>query len=154
MNIDALKADLRGDEGLRLTAYQDDSAGKVWTIGYGHTRFVNEGMTCTPDQAEAWLLEDIGHTISALDNHAIWWRHLPEPAQRALCNMGFNMGWPRLSGFEQMLAALERGDFLDAAAEAFHSRWAFQVGDGPGKREDRAERVAALYEAAANQGVS
>lgn len=44
-------------EGLRLLAYKC-SAG-VWTIGYGHTSGVMPGMSCTEEQADAWLVEDL-----------------------------------------------------------------------------------------------
>ena len=44
-------------EGCKLTAYQD-SVG-VWTIGYGHTKGVYEGMTITQDQAEQMLLSEL-----------------------------------------------------------------------------------------------
>lgn len=37
-------------EGCRLTAYQ--CAAGVWTIGYGHTAGVTQGMTITQAQAE------------------------------------------------------------------------------------------------------
>ena len=40
-----------------LEAYQD-SVG-VWTIGYGHTKGVYEGMTITQDEAEQMLLEEL-----------------------------------------------------------------------------------------------
>ena len=44
-------------EGCKLTAYQD-SVG-VWTIGYGHTKGVYDGMTVTQDQAEQMLLSEL-----------------------------------------------------------------------------------------------
>ena len=48
-------------EGLRLTAYQD-SVG-IWTIGYGTTRIngrgVQPGETCTKEQAEQYLKDDL-----------------------------------------------------------------------------------------------
>jgi len=44
-------------EGCRLEAYQD-SVG-VWTIGYGHTKGVHEGMTITQEEAEQMLLEEL-----------------------------------------------------------------------------------------------
>lgn len=44
-------------EGCRLMAYWD-STGKVWTIGYGHTNGVYEGMTITQEQAIEFLKED------------------------------------------------------------------------------------------------
>lgn len=44
-------------EGCKLTAYQDSA--KVWTIGYGHTHNVKEGMKITQAQAEEFLREDV-----------------------------------------------------------------------------------------------
>lgn len=44
-------------EGLRLTAYKCPAG--VWTIGWGHTSGVREGMTITKTQAEQFLLEDM-----------------------------------------------------------------------------------------------
>lgn len=43
-------------EGVRLAAYLD-SVG-VPTIGYGHTKGVQMGDTCTEEQANEWLKED------------------------------------------------------------------------------------------------
>ena len=44
-------------EGCELEAYQD-SVG-VWTIGYGHTKGVHEGMVITQEQAEQMLLDEL-----------------------------------------------------------------------------------------------
>ena len=44
-------------EGCELEAYKC-SAG-VWTIGYGRTKNVEEGDTCTQEQADQWLHEEL-----------------------------------------------------------------------------------------------
>ncbi|MBW4527737.1 MAG: lysozyme [Phormidium tanganyikae FI6-MK23] len=44
-------------EGCELEAYDD--GGKVWTIGYGHTDGVSEGMRSTQAQAEQFLYIDL-----------------------------------------------------------------------------------------------
>ena len=44
-------------EGCELDAYQD-SVG-VWTIGYGHTKGVNEGDKINQDEAEYLLQEEM-----------------------------------------------------------------------------------------------
>ena len=44
-------------EGCCLVAYQD--AGDVWTIGFGHTQGVTEGMAITMAQAEQFLADDL-----------------------------------------------------------------------------------------------
>lgn len=44
-------------EGCELEAYQ--CSANVWTIGYGHTRGVEEGDTCSQVDAESMLVEDL-----------------------------------------------------------------------------------------------
>lgn len=44
-------------EGCRLTAYKDPAG--VWTIGYGHTKSVKQGMKITQEQAEELLKKDL-----------------------------------------------------------------------------------------------
>lgn len=139
--------DLRIEEGRRLEAYLDGEG--VWTIGYGHTRGVRQGDTCTLAQADAWLMLDLQVAEADLDRKVPWWKSMPAPAQRALLNMCFNLGWPRLAGFHKMLTALEYGNFSAAADEAMNSKWSRQVGDGPGGKFDRAERIAGLFRGAA-----
>lgn len=52
-------------EGLRLTAYKCPAG--VWTIGYGHTSGVKQGMTITKSQAEKYLKEDIENIEKKVD---------------------------------------------------------------------------------------
>lgn len=131
--IDDLRKDLIADEGLRLKPYRC-SAGKL-TIGVGRNL---DDVGITRDEAMHLLDEDIARVQRELDRNVPWWRDLPEPAQRALANMCFNLGWPRLSGFTQMLAHLKLERFGQAAYEALDSTWARQVGA-------RAQRIAKLF---------
>lgn len=48
---------IQGFEGYRSEAYLCPAG--VWTIGYGHTAGVKEGDTCTREQADIFLLEDL-----------------------------------------------------------------------------------------------
>jgi lysozyme len=120
---DALLRDLIRDEGLRLHPYVD-SVGKI-TIGIGRN-LSERGIA----RGEALLLagNDIAGATADLDRNAPWWRSLSEPRRRALLNMTFNMGWPRVSGFAAMLAALRTGDYGAAGDAALDSVWARQVG--------------------------
>lgn len=52
-------------EGLRLKAYKCPAG--VWTIGYGHTSGVKEGMKITKAQAEKYLKEDIENVEKKVD---------------------------------------------------------------------------------------
>lgn len=136
MNLDKFREDIARDEGLRLKPYRD-SVGKL-TIGYGRN-LDDKGIT----QSEAHYLreDDIIDVQIELDNRLRWWRDLPEPAQRGLANMLFNLGLPRLLKFEKMLDALERGDMESASREALDSDWHKQVGE-------RAKRIAELFRSA------
>jgi len=133
MDVDALKQQLVTHEALRLKPYRD-SVGKL-TIGVGRNL---DDRGITRDEAMAMLGNDIANVCLDLDRNAPWWRDMPEPAQRALADMCFNMGWPTLAQFKNMLAALERGHFRTAAEEAVRSKWARQVGT-------RAMKIAELY---------
>ena len=44
-------------EGVKLTAYKCPAG--VWTIGYGHTAGIREGMVITAEQAEEYLKQDL-----------------------------------------------------------------------------------------------
>ncbi len=140
MNIDRMKFELRRDEGVRLKPYRD-TVGKL-TLGVGRNL---DDVGLTNEEADYLLENDIGRAMAELDRALPWWRGLSDARQRALLNMAFNMGVPRLLAFRGMLAALQAGDYERAALEAFDSRWALQVGDGPGGREDRADRIAEMF---------
>lgn len=127
-----LHADLTRDEGVRLKPYLD-TVGKL-TIGVGRNL---DDTGLSSNEVELLLENDIRSAMTELDREIPWWRKRPHSVQRALVNMTFNLGWPRLSGFKKMLVALESRKFDVAAREALDSKWARQVGD-------RATRIAAL----------
>ena len=59
------KALIKKFEGCELEAYQ--CAAGVWTIGYGSTHGVSEGMVISDERAEALLLEDIADYEDAVN---------------------------------------------------------------------------------------
>ena len=128
-----LRKELERDEGVKNRPYTC-SAGKL-TIGIGHNLEAN-GI---PDIAIDVIYEaDVEALEGGFDDAFPWWRDMTDARQRALLNMGFNLGVPRLSKFRDMLQALEDGRWNDAAAEALASRWATQV-------HERAVRIAAMF---------
>ena len=54
-------------ERCRLTAYQD--TGGVWTIGYGHTKGVRQGLIWTQAQADSALLNDLRKSEGYVDHY-------------------------------------------------------------------------------------
>lgn len=75
-------------EGCKLVAYLDQVG--VATIGYGHTRGVHMGMTCTQDQAELWLSQDVQEAADAV-NHSVTCP-LNQNQFDALVDLVFNVG--------------------------------------------------------------
>ena len=121
--IQALTDDLKRHEGLRLFPYRD-TVGKL-TIGIGRNLDDN-GIT----EVEAMFMlgTDVKNVVNELDINLAWWTDLDTVRRRALANMAFNMGVPRLLQFKNMLDALQRGSYEIAAMEALDSLWAQQVG--------------------------
>lgn len=119
-----LEADLFRDEGLRLKPYKD-TVGKL-TIGVGRNL---DDVGISREEALQMLQNDIKRTEADLDKHLSWWRSKPEPIQRVLTNMAFNMGIGGLLKFKNTLKAFEQNRWKDAAAGMLNSKWATQVGD-------------------------
>lgn len=110
---------IRKYEGLRLVAYPDPATGGVpWTIGYGHTKGVKKGDTCTQAQANQWLYEDAQEAWTAI------LKVVTVPLEQweldALTSFVFNLG---IGNFKSstLLRKLNAGDKLGAADEFL--RW-------------------------------
>ncbi|WP_211135425.1 lysozyme [Clostridium paraputrificum] len=76
-------------EGCYLEAYWDPY-GKVWTIGYGHTNGVYEGMVITQEQAIEFLKEDCLIAEKGIKDYIT--RELKQYEFDALVSFLFNVG--------------------------------------------------------------
>lgn len=127
-----LIAQLKVDEGLRLTAYKDTVG--VWTIGYGHAH-VAPGTVWTQAQAEAQLIEDVLEHNAELAAALPWINGLDPVRRRVLQNMAFNLGvgsaatGKGLLGFKNTLEFVRTGQYEKATAGMLNSKWAKQVGN-------------------------
>ena len=106
-------AEIAESEGLSLVAYRCPAG--VWTIGWGETDGVRPGDTCTQEDADRWLCEDLTERVRAV-------RELckvdPSPNELgAMVSLAYNIG---VSGFAQstVLRAHNAGD-RQAASRAF-----------------------------------
>lgn len=100
-------------EGCRLRAYRDLAG--VWTIGWGHTQGVREGMRITQVQADALLVADLTEFADGVSRLL---RRTANPRQLgAMVSLAYNIG---LAGFARstVLKAHNRGD-AESAARAF-----------------------------------
>ena len=133
MDWDRIIADIKADEGWRAHAYQDHLG--YWTIGYGFLIDERKGGELPRVVADFWLQHILDERVAALRAALENWERYPEGVKRALVNMSYQMGIAGVLGFENMLRALDRGDYEEAAREALDSKWASQT-------FDRAKRVA------------
>ena len=124
MNKNRFIKQMRFHEGVRNKVYKDHLG--IETIGVGRN-LVDRGLS--DEEVDYLLTNDITIVENELDNGLSWWRDLDEVRQRALADLAFNMGLPRLHGFVKMLDALQRRDYHAAADELLDSKYAKQVGE-------------------------
>ena len=108
-------------EGLRLSAYLCPAG--IPTIGYGHTKGVKLGDTCTREQAEKWLENDF--FTAKQEVKAVVKVPLKENQLDALASFVFNLGVRKLIQ-STLLKKLNAGDYSGAAAE--FDKWVFAGG--------------------------
>ena len=104
-------------EALKLKAYPC-SAG-VWTIGWGHTKGVKEGDTCTLCQAQKWFDEDIKWCEEAVNKYVKV--DLTQNQFDMLCSFCFNTGASRF-GLSQVVKFINQNIHI-TAPEAFKKRY-------------------------------
>lgn len=110
-------------EGLELKPYRC-TAGHL-TIGIGRNL---DDRGITEDEARFLCQNDVDIVEQELVRKFPFVVGLGDVRIRVLLDMAFNLGIPRLSAFSNMWAALEEGNFKQAAVEMLDSRWARQVG--------------------------
>ena len=103
-------------EGCELTAYQC-SAG-VWTIGYGHTKGVEKGMTISKESAEEMLVEELHEYEGYINNHVTC--PLSQNQFDALVSWVYNLGSSNLLA-STLLKVLNKGDYDGVPAQI--KRW-------------------------------
>ena len=103
-------------EGCELKAYQC-SAG-VWTIGYGHTKDVVEGMEITQEEAEQMLVDELHEYESYINKYVTV--ALSQNQFDALVSWVYNLGPANLKS-STMLKVLNSGEYEDVPAQM--KRW-------------------------------
>jgi len=100
-------------EQCRLVAYIP-RPGDVPTIGWGHTRNVHMGMTCSQSQADQWLVEDYAIAEASVNEHVNG--PITQHEFDALCDFDFNLGGGALAK-STLLHLLNEGKVEEAADE-------------------------------------
>lgn len=125
-------------EGLHLTPYRCPAG--IWTIGYGHTRTVKNGMTITQEEADQLLASDLQIVATAI--HRLVTVPLDENQFAALVSFAFNVG---VGNFENstLLKLLNRGWYDQVPAQLM--RWVKSNGEVLGGLSRRRAAEAKLW---------
>ena len=107
---------IKSFEGCKLTAYKCPAG--VWTIGYGHTKGVKQGMKISQLQADTYLKND----LKTYENYVSKYVKvtLNQNQFDALVSFTFNCGGGALKS-STLLKKLNNGDYTGAANELL--RW-------------------------------
>lgn len=103
-------------EGLELNAYQ--CAAGVWTIGYGHTKDVQQGMVISEDTANEMLVEELNEYESYITGLVTV--ELNQNQFDAMVSWVYNLGVGNLKA-STLLKVLNAGDYAGVPAQIM--RW-------------------------------
>jgi len=137
---------IKSFEGCELTAYR--CSADVPTIGYGHTAGVSDGDTCTQEEAESMLAEDLVEFEDYVKNYVE--SELQQNEFDALVAWTYNLGPANLKE-STMLKELNSGNFEEVPRQM--KRWnraGGEVLDGLIRRREAESR---LFKGEAWEGV-
>jgi len=81
---------IRDSEGCKLTAYKCPAG--IWTIGYGQTKGIKEGMVWTQNQADEDLLETAWEVLNQALNASSVLKKSTSQRQAAIADFIYNLG--------------------------------------------------------------
>ncbi len=144
MDLNKLREQLIIDEGQVNEIYNDHLG--YATFGIGHLVLEGDpehglavGTPVSEDRVIECFDNDVQTVIEDCKKLHGGWDGYPEEVKQIIANMMFNMGLTRLSKFKKHNAALQSGDWKEAAVEGRDSRWYQQV-------TNRAERLMSRLE--------
>lgn len=130
--IDLIAKDIERHEGCVDKIYLDSEG--LATFGIGHLVIRTDpeynkpvGAPVSQRRISQAFSEDLNTAIEDCIKIFPGIDDYPEPVQRVLVNMTFNLGRTRLSKFKRMIAAVKSHDWNAAADEMIDSRWYRQV---------------------------
>lgn len=132
--LDATIESLQFEEGFSAHCYLCTAG--AHTIGHGRN-ISKGGIGISRDEAVYLLKNDVQRVVDECAETFSFWENLSPKRKRALVEICFQIGKPRLLGFRKALAAMEAEDYRLAADEFLDSKWAQQT-------PARAHRMAAL----------
>ena len=146
MDINKLKETLKIDEGVVYEIYNDHLG--YPTFGIGHLVIEGDpelgaavGTPVSEERVDECFAKDVETVIEDCKKLHDAWDGYPEEVKQIVANMMFNMGLTRLSKFNRHNAALQCGDWKEAAKEGRDSRWYKQVTNRAERLMTRLEKI-------------
>ena len=127
-------------EGFRSVAY--NKLDGIWTIGYGHTLGVTQGMTCTRAEADTWFLQDVAKCEVSVNKQNLT---LSQNQFDALVSYAFNIG---VGAFERsnLLSMIKSGKPESEIRKWWTTHWiTVSMEVIPGLVTRRAEEAAMFF---------
>lgn len=146
-NRESVYEQLKIDEGVVYEVYNDHLGYPTFGVGHLITESdpehgCSEGTPVSEERVAEAFEQDLNISIrECLVLYGERWFDFPDEVKEILVNMMFNLGRPRLSKFKNMKAALDKNDWVTAAAEGRDSRWYYQVGNRSERLMTRLENV-------------
>ena len=137
---------IKSFEGCELTAYR--CSANVPTIGFGHTAGVSDGDTCTQEEAETMLAEDLEEFEDYVKNYVE--SELQQNEFDALVAWTYNLGPANLKE-STMLKELNSGNFEEVPRQM--KRWTRAGGEVLDGLIRRREAESRLFKGEAWEGV-
>tara|TARA_X000000950_G_scaffold280298_1_gene374660 strand:+ start:2570 stop:3040 length:471 start_codon:yes stop_codon:yes gene_type:complete len=146
IDIEQLKEQLKIDEGVVYEIYNDHLG--YPTFGIGHLVIEGDpelgasvGTAVSESRVDECFEKDVETVIGDCKKLHDAWDGYPQEVKQIVANMMFNMGLTRLSKFKRHNAALQSGDWKEAAEEGRDSRWYKQVTNRAERLMSRLEKV-------------
>jgi lysozyme len=111
-------------EGKRLKPYRD-SVGKL-TIGVGRNL---DDVGISEAEANDMLYHDLDRVWGQITSKYPWFEKLDEVRQDVVLSMVFNIGIRGFGEFKNLIASMEKGNYIEARINMLDSGWARQVGN-------------------------
>jgi len=132
MNLQIIAKELEVDEGYKSRRYRC-TEGKQ-TIGHGHNLSANgltkkqrerlnyqdkdfSALTINREQAQYLLEDDIWVSVHELEKIFPEFKTCSDEIQHILINLHFQLGYSRFMGFRDMIRAIKKRDWKEAAVE-------------------------------------
>ena len=146
MDINKLKEQLKIDEGVVYAIYKDHLG--YPTFGIGHLVLESDpeygqdvDVPVSEERVDECFEKDVQVVVGDCKKLHDGWDGYPEEVKQIVANMMFNMGLTRLSKFKNHNAALQSGDWKEAAKEGRDSRWYKQVTNRAERLMKRLEKI-------------